>query len=67
MFDILFIVETKIDKTVSSSLLSQSGFRIVRKDRKKGACGLLPYIRTYLSVYRRTKMEPANIETQIEI
>ena len=63
MFDILFIAETKIDKTVSSSLLSQSGFRIVRKDRKKGAGGLLAYIRTDLSVYRRAKMEPANIET----
>ena len=47
MFDLSFIAETKIDKTVSSSLLSQSGFRIVRKDRKKGAGGLLAYIRIY--------------------
>ena len=48
MFDILFIAETKIDKTVSSSLISQPNFRLVRKDRKKGAGGLLAYIKSGL-------------------
>ena len=36
LFDTLFIAETKINSTVSSSLLSQQAYRIVRKDRKKG-------------------------------
>ena len=63
MFDILFIAETKIDKTTSSSLISQPGFRTVRKDCKKGAGGLLAYIRADISVYRRAKLEPADFET----
>ena len=46
MFDILFIAETKIDKTVSSSLISQPNFRLVHKDRKKSAGGLLAYTRS---------------------
>ena len=33
LFDILFLAETKIDSTVSSTLPSQQGYRIVRKDR----------------------------------
>ena len=44
MFDILFLAETKIDNTVSSRLDSHPGFRTIRKDRKKGAGGLLAYI-----------------------
>ena len=63
MFDILFIAETKIDKTLSSSLVSQSGFRLVRQYRKKGAGGLIAYIRENPSVYGRAKLEPADIET----
>ena len=59
MFDILFIAETKIDKTISSSLISQPGFRTVRKDCKKGAGGLLAYIRADISVYRRAKLARA--------
>ena len=35
----------------------------MRKDRKKGAGGLIAYIRANLSVYRRAKLEPADIET----
>ena len=33
LFDVLFLDETKTDSTVSSTLLSQQGYRIVRKDR----------------------------------
>ena len=43
-FDILFIGENKIDSTVSSSLFSHPLYRIVRRDRKKGAGGMLAYI-----------------------
>ena len=49
MFDILFLAETKIDSTVSSHLVSHPGFRTIRKDHKKGAGGLLVYIRNDLS------------------
>ena len=62
MFDILFISEAKTNNNVSSSLLAQPGFRIVRKDRKKGAGGLGAYIRADLRVVRRQKLEPTNIE-----
>ena len=63
MFDILFLAETKIDSTVSSHLVSHPGFRTIRKDRKKGAGGLLAYIRNDLSAYRRLKLESSDIES----
>ena len=63
MFDILFLAETKIDSTVSSHLVSHPGFRTTRKDRKKGAGGLLAYIRNDLSAYRRLKLESSDIES----
>ena len=40
LFDILFIAESKIDSTTSTTVLAQSGFRLVRRDRKKGGRGL---------------------------
>ena len=63
MFDILFLAETKIDSTVSAHLVSHPGFRTIRKDRKKGAGGLLAYIRNDLSEYRRLKLESSHIES----
>ena len=60
MFDILFLAETKFDGTVSSLLVSHPGFRTIRKDRKKGAGGLLAYIRNGLSAYRRLKLESSS-------
>ena len=41
MSDILFITESKIDSTASTTLLAQPGFRLVRRDRKKGGGGFL--------------------------
>ena len=32
MFDILFIAESKIDSTTSTTLLAKPGFRLVRRD-----------------------------------
>lgn len=43
-FDILFITESKIDGTTSSSLFAHSQYRIIRRDRKRGGGGLLVYI-----------------------
>ena len=63
MFDILFIAESKVDSTISTTLLAQPGFRLVRRDRKKGGGGLLVYIRADLSVYRRAKLEPRDVES----
>ncbi|XP_022809244.1 uncharacterized protein LOC111346205 [Stylophora pistillata] len=62
MFDILFIGETKLDGSYSSSLLYHPGYRIVRRDRKKGAGGLMAFIREDLSAYRRQKLEPESVE-----
>jgi exonuclease III len=62
MFDILFIAETKIDKTVSLALVTHTGYGIARQDRAKGAGGMLVYTREELSVYRRKKLEPTDIE-----
>ena len=63
MFDILFLAETKINSIVSSHLVSHPGFRTIRKDRKKGARGLLAYIGNDLSAYRRLKLESSDIES----
>ena len=62
MFDILFIAESKTDSTYSAAFC-QPGFRLVRRDRKKGGGGLLVYIRADLSVYRRVKLEPEDVES----
>ena len=63
MVDILFLAETKIDSTVSSRLVSHPGFRPIRKDCKKGAGGLLVYIRNDLLAYRHLKLESSDIES----
>lgn len=62
MFDILFIAESKIDSTTSTTLLAQPGFGLVHRDRKKGGGGLLEYIRAGLSVYQRVKLEPRDVK-----
>ena len=48
-FDILFIAESKIDCSVSNSLFAHSNYRIIRRDGKKGAGGLLVYIRSSIT------------------
>ena len=62
-FDILFLSETKLDKLVSSTLLSNPHYRIIRRDRKRGAGGVLVYIRNSVVTRRQPKMEPENIES----
>ena len=62
-FDILFVAESKIDNTFSNELLKQPGYRIIRRDRKKGAGGLIAYVREDLPVYRRRKLEPESVES----
>ncbi|PFX13398.1 Protein disabled [Stylophora pistillata] len=62
MFDILFIGKTELNGSYSSSLLYHPGYRIVRRDRKKGAGGLMAFIREDLSAYRRRKLEPESVE-----
>lgn len=44
-FNILFLSETKLDNSVSSTLLSNPHYRIIHRDRKRSAGGLLVYIR----------------------
>ena len=63
MFDILFLAEAKIDRTVSDALLNHHGYRLIRQDRKKGTGGIMAYIRSDLPVYRKRKLEPENVES----
>lgn len=62
-FDILFISETKIDKSVSTKLLSNPHYRVIRNDRKRGASGLLAYIHNSLTARRQLKLEPTGVES----
>lgn len=62
-FDILFISETKIDGSVAPSLLSSPHYRVIRRDKKRGAGGLMVYIRTTVIARRQPKLEPVNIES----
>ena len=62
-FDMLFISETKIDKSVPSLLLSSPHYRIIRRDRRHGAGGLLTYIHTLVIAPRQFRMQPENIES----
>ena len=61
-FDIFFIAESKIDGSVSSSLFAHPEYRIIRRDRKKGAGGMLVYIRRSITALRRAKLEPEGVE-----
>lgn len=62
-FDILFISESKIDGSVSSTLFAHAEYRIIRKDRKKGGGGLLVYIRSNVTAHRQIKLESDGIES----
>ena len=61
MFDILFIGETKLDDTFPANLLQHPGYRLIRQDRKRGAGGLMVFVRENLSAYRRRKLEPQSV------
>ena len=63
LIDILFIAETKIDSTFSSNLLTQPGYRYIRRDRKKGAGGLIAFIREDLRAIHRLTLEPEAVES----
>ena len=59
MFDILFISETKIGDATSDSLLNQPNYRLLRRDLKKGAGGLM---RMYVQTYQYTGDESSNLK-----
>ena len=63
LFDILFISETKLDGTTSDSFLQQPGYCTIRRDRKKGASGLIAFVREDLPVCRRRNLEPESVES----
>ena len=63
MFDILFIGETKLDDTFPANLLQHPGYRLIRQDHRRGAGGLMVFVRENLSAYRRRKLEPKSVET----
>ena len=62
-FDILFITESKINGTTSSSLFAHSQYRIIRRDRKRGGGGLLVYIRSNVTAHRQINFEPEGVES----
>ena len=61
-FDILFITESKIDGTTSSSLFAHSQYRIIRRDRKRGG-GPLVCIRSNVTAHRQINLEPEGVES----
>ena len=63
LFDIFFIAETKFDSTFSNNLLKQPGYRFIRRDRKRGAGGLIAFIREDLQPIHRIKLEPEAVES----
>ena len=63
LLHILAISETKLNSTYNSSLLQHPHYRTLRRDRKKGGGGLLVYIKNSVSAYRRTKLEPSDMES----
>ena len=63
LFHILFIAETKIEGTFSNELLKHPGYGVIWRDRKKGAGGLITYIRDDLPVYHRRNLEPESVES----
>lgn len=63
LFHILAISETKLDFTYNNSLLQHPHCRMLRRDRKKGGGGLLVYIKNSVSAYRRSKLEPSDMES----
>ena len=63
LFDIFFISETKLDGTTSDSFLQQPGYRTIRRDRKKGAGGLIAFVREDIPVCRRRNLEPESVES----
>ena len=52
-----------IDKYSSSNLLTQPGYRYIRRDRKKGAGGLIAFIREDLRAIHCLKLEPEAVES----
>ena len=62
-FDILFITESNIDGTTSSSLFAHPQYRIIRWDRKRRGGGLLVYIRSNVTVHRQINFEPEGVES----
>ena len=48
---------------MSDALLSQPGYKIMRRDRKKGAGGLIAYVGDHILAYRRHKLEPDKVES----
>ena len=63
LFDIPFISETKLDGTTSDSFLQQPWYRTIRRGRKKGAGGLIAFVREDLPVCRRRNLEPESVES----
>ena len=62
-FDILFLAETKLNSTIGNLLLDHPNYRIIRKDRTRNGGGIMAYVRSNITVVRRRKFEPANIES----
>ena len=62
-FNIFFVVESKIDGSVNSSLFAHPEYRIIHRDRRKGVGGMLVYIRRSTTALRRARLEPDGVES----
>lgn len=62
-FHFFTISETKLDSTYNSFHLQHPHYRMLRRDWKKGGGALLVYIRSSVSAYRGSKLEPTDMES----
>lgn len=62
-FDILFLAETKLSSTIGNLLLDHPYNRIIWKDRSRNGGGIKAFVRSNVTVTRRSKLEPVNIES----
>ena len=61
-FDILALNETRLDNTISDSLITLSGFNLMRRDRNRSGGGVCAYIRNCINYRRRLDLENDSLE-----
>ena len=61
-FDILALNETRLDNTISDSLINLSGYNLIRRDRNRSGGGVCAYIRNCINYRRRWDLENEFLE-----
>ena len=61
-FDILALNETRLDNTISDSLINLPGYNLIRLDRNRSGGGVCAYIRNFINYRRRWNLENESLE-----